>query len=80
MEDSVRVDVENRICDEQGPRADSYLRPQLVAFHTMNEVSAISMQGIVVVTPLRFLRETLYTLRLTLACICAPMSCKHPCI
>lgn len=38
MEDSVRLDVENRICDEQGPRADSYLRPQLVAFHTMNEV------------------------------------------
>lgn len=38
MEDSVRLDVENRICDEHGPRADSYLRPQLVAFHTMNEV------------------------------------------
>lgn len=38
MEDSVRIDVENRICDEHGPRADSYLRPQLVAFHTMNEV------------------------------------------
>lgn len=38
MEDSVRIDVENRICDEQGPRADSFLRPQLVAFHTMNEV------------------------------------------
>ena len=38
MEDSVRLDVENRICDEHGPRADSFLRPQLVAFHTMNEV------------------------------------------
>ena len=39
MEDSVRLDVENRICDEQGPRPDSYLRPQLVAFHTMKEVT-----------------------------------------
>ena len=38
MEDSVRMDVENRICSEYGPRADSFLRPQLVAFHTMNEV------------------------------------------
>lgn len=43
MEDSVRLDVENRICDEHGPRPDSYLRPQLVAFHTMNEVKCRSL-------------------------------------
>lgn len=36
----MRLDVENRICDEHGPRADSYLRPQLVAFHTMKEVAS----------------------------------------
>lgn len=42
MEDSVRMDVENRICDDRGPRADSFLRPQLVVFHTMKEVQILS--------------------------------------
>ena len=35
---SVRLDVENRICDEKGPRVDSFAMPQQIAFDTMNKV------------------------------------------
>ena len=37
MGDGVRVEIESRICDERGPRPDSYLPAQLLAYDTMNE-------------------------------------------
>ena len=37
MGDGVRVEVESRICDDRGPRADSYLPPQLIAYDIMTE-------------------------------------------
>jgi A-kinase anchor protein 10 len=37
MGDEVRVDIESKICDENGPRADSYVAAQLIAYDTMNE-------------------------------------------
>lgn len=38
MGDSVRMDIENKICDVRGPRPDSYDTAQKVAFDTMNKV------------------------------------------
>ena len=38
MGHSVRIDVENRICDENGPRVDSFAIPQQIVFDTMNKV------------------------------------------
>ena len=38
MGDTVRLDVENRICDEHGPRVDSFAIPQQLAYDIMNEV------------------------------------------
>ena len=38
MGDKVRMDIENKICDVQGPRADSYTTAQKIAFDTMNKV------------------------------------------
>lgn len=38
MGDSVRLDVENKICDEHGPRVDSFAAPQQIAYDIMNEV------------------------------------------
>ena len=38
MADDVRLEVENRICDEQGPRVDSYSVPQQIAYDIMNQV------------------------------------------
>ena len=37
MGDEARVEIEMRICEERGPRADSYLPTQLQAYDTMNE-------------------------------------------
>lgn len=36
--DSVRLDIENKICDESGPRVDSYGTAQKLAYDKMNEV------------------------------------------
>lgn len=36
--DSVRLDVENKICDEHGPRMDSFAVPQKKAYDIMNKV------------------------------------------
>lgn len=36
--DSVRLDVENKICDEHGPRMDSFAVPQKKAYEIMNKV------------------------------------------
>ena len=38
MGDEVRVEIECRICDEKGPRPDSYIPAQLIAYNNMNEV------------------------------------------
>lgn len=35
----MRFDVENKICDEHGPRVDSFAMPQQIAYDIMNEVS-----------------------------------------
>ena len=37
--DTTRVDIENKICDESGPRVDSYDMAQKQAYDRMNEVS-----------------------------------------
>ena len=36
--DSVRLDVENKICDEHGPCMDSFAVPQKMAYDIMNKV------------------------------------------
>ena len=36
--DSVRLDVENKICDEHGPCMDSFAVPQKMAYEIMNKV------------------------------------------
>ncbi len=38
MEDTVRLDIENKICDENGPRADSFTVAQQSAYNIMNQV------------------------------------------
>ena len=40
--DTTRMDIENKICDEHGPRADSYDTAQKQAYDRMNEVSESS--------------------------------------
>lgn len=37
MGDVVRADVENKICDQQGPQADSFTLPQQIAYDKMDE-------------------------------------------
>ena len=34
------MDIENKICDEHGPRVDSYDTAQMQAYDRMNEVSS----------------------------------------
>lgn len=38
--DTTRMDIENKICDEHGPRVDSYDTAQKQAYDRMNEVSS----------------------------------------
>ena len=38
--DTTRMDIENKICDENGPRVDSYDTAQKQAYDRMNEVSS----------------------------------------
>ena len=42
MGDVVRADVENKICDQQGPRIDSFRLPQQIAYDKMDEVNSDS--------------------------------------
>ena len=44
MGDSVRMDIENKICSEQGPRSDSFEQAQDRAYQTMTQVAGMSMQ------------------------------------
>lgn len=37
MGDKVRVDIEIRICDEQGPQPHSFVAAQRIAYDRMNE-------------------------------------------
>lgn len=37
MSNQVRVEIEVRICNENGPEPDSFLPAQLIAYDTMNE-------------------------------------------
>lgn len=39
MGDVVRADVENKICDQLGPKADSFRLPQQIAYDKMDEVN-----------------------------------------
>lgn len=40
--DTTRMDIENKICDENGPRADSYDTAQKQAFDRMSEVAMVT--------------------------------------
>ena len=48
MGDGVRIEIETRICNERGPRQDSYLPAQLIAYDTMNEARERSTQSTLV--------------------------------
>ena len=37
----MRANVENNICDQQGPRADSFRLPQQIAYDKMDEVNPL---------------------------------------
>lgn len=39
--DTVRMDIENKICDQQGPRANSYSAAQEIVYRTMCEVCTV---------------------------------------
>ena len=45
FDDTTRVDIENKICDESGPRVDSYDTAQKQAYDRMNEVSLHHLLG-----------------------------------
>ncbi len=42
FDDTTRMDIENKICDEDGPRADSYDTAQKQAYDRMNEVAIVT--------------------------------------
>ena len=41
--DTIRMDIENKICDEHGPRKDSFVTAQEHAYQLMNEVDSYNM-------------------------------------
>ena len=59
MGDKVRVDIEIRICDEQGPQPHSFVAAQRIAYDRMNEacVMYVSIQCTQIVSMFVLLRQ-----------------------